>query len=44
MDLLGRAKYIASFKQASDDVDLIKITEQGSAECLKELIDWDELV
>jgi len=37
LDQLSRAEYIRSFKQATDDADLLEMAEEGMEDYLKQL-------
>ena len=37
LDQLSRAEYIKSFKQASEDIDLMNMAEEGMEDYLKQL-------
>ena len=37
LDQLSRAEYIRSFKQATDDANLLEMAEEGMADYLKQL-------
>lgn len=42
LEHIKRAQYIASYKRASKDNDLLEIAEEGMTDYLKQLKDWDE--
>jgi len=42
LDEIERHMYIYSYKQITDDPDVINIAEEGMEDYIKQLIDWDE--
>lgn len=42
LEQLDKAMFKASYKKAKGDQDLLTIAEEGSAEYLSQLTDWDE--